>query len=124
MSPGAFTVSVDLFLESLLDGNHDTVYLTTANQVGAVISENGSWSAPWRSSFFECFPGFSTFTPQVVETSWRAENILFGSSEHGTSDRIINNTERLMNKRHKEEYYDIVLHSPGDMHVRQGSLIR
>ena len=32
MRPWAFTVSVDLFLESLIDGNHDTVYLTTANQ--------------------------------------------------------------------------------------------
>ena len=29
-----------------------------------------------------------------------------------------------MNKRHKEEYYDNVLHAPGGMHVQQGSLIR
>ena len=29
-----------------------------------------------------------------------------------------------MNKRHKEEYYDNVLHTPGGMHVHQGSLIR
>ena len=41
-SPGAFTVSVDLFLENLLEGQHDTVCLTTANQGGAFISENGS----------------------------------------------------------------------------------
>ena len=120
----AFIVSVDLFLESLFDGNQDTVYLTTANQGGAFISENGSWSAPWRSSFFECFPGFSTFTPQVVEAGWKAEDILFGSSEHGTTDRIITNTERLMNKRHKEEYDDNVMHTPGGIHVHQGSLIR
>ena len=38
MSPGAFTVPVDLFLESLIDGNQDTVCLTTANQGGALIS--------------------------------------------------------------------------------------
>ena len=39
MSPGTFIVSVDLILESLFDGNQDTVYLTTANQGGAFISE-------------------------------------------------------------------------------------
>ena len=37
---------------------------------------------------------------------------------------IITNTERLMNKRHKEEYYDNVLHTPDGIHVQQGSLIR
>ena len=49
---------------------------------------------------------------------------MFGSSEHGTTDRILNNTERLMNKKHEEEGYGNVLHTPGGMHVHQGSLIR
>ena len=119
MSPGAFTVCVDLFLENLLEGQQDTVYLTTTNQGGAFISVNGSWSALWRSSFWECSPGFSAYAPQVVEASWKSEDILFGSSKRGTTDRILTNTERLMNKRHQEEYYDSVLHAPGGMHVHQ-----
>ena len=46
MSPGAFTESVDLFLENLLNYNQATVCFTTANQGGFFKSENGSWSAP------------------------------------------------------------------------------
>ena len=40
--------------------------------------------------------------------TWKVqgEDILFGSSKHGTTNCIINNTERLMNKKHKQEYYD------------------
>ena len=67
-TPGAFTVSVDLFLQSLLDGNQDTVYLTTAHQGGTFISENGSWSAPWRSSFYECYPGFQHLRHKLLES--------------------------------------------------------
>ena len=74
-NPSSIALSFDCAASTLL-------FLVTECTVAAVFLCVLSW--------------FSTFTPQLVEASWKAEDILFGSSTHGTTNRRINTTERLM----------------------------
>ena len=87
-------MSVNLFLESLSASGQDITYLKTARQGGAFVATDDFWSASFRSSFRECSLGYSTFVPQVVEVSWRAEDVLHGSMKLATTDCILSNGER------------------------------
>ena len=123
-SPGAFSVCCDLFPEALIAAGQDTVYLSTADQGGAFHSENGVWSAPWRSSFFECDPGYSIFLPQVVEAMWKAEDVLHGSTKFSTTDRMFTNLSGTMESKHADHAFESIHHIPSGQHQHQGSLIR
>ena len=115
----AFSIAADALLESLVDAEQDTSYLTCARVGGGLIATGSVWSAPWASSFQDGKPGYSTFIPQVLETGWNQEDVMFGSTKHATTDAMIKNMQRLMRTRHGDQAFAEVYHSLQDhMHIK------
>ena len=104
--PLVFHLAAGTFIETFLDDNQDTTNLTTARQGGAFVATDGTWSGSYQSNFRKCKPGYSTFTPQVVEAGWKSEDVIHGDTKHAPTDTMLSNTQRLMRAKHGDGDFD------------------
>ena len=107
--PLVFYLAAANFIETLIDDNHDTTYLTTARQGGSFVATDGTQSGPYQSNFRKCKLGYPTFTPKL----WKLVGSLKMSSivtpNHAPTDTMLCKTQRLMRAKHGDDEIDKIL---------------
>ena len=100
-------------------------YLTQRAGVGSLVRQNDVWCAKWQSSIEHVDPGFSTYSPNVIESYWRREDTMHGkNADHEVASAVFRKIENTVRVWATDSHFSNFLHAPGGLHAVQRSLVR
>ena len=85
---------------------------------------DGLWRAKWQSSYLHAEAPYTTYTNSAVESMWRAEDTLFGSTKSSATARMFTNVEKFMVIRNIGKCYEEIVHWASGLHEFQPSFLR